>query len=86
MFLQNIDYKANPEAINEEFKLRFDNEEKIQTENQINKTVQIEENTQAVKLEEKVENKKEIVELIKIEPNETLWNKIKNKLKMLFVY
>ena len=36
--------------------------------------------------DEKVEPQKETIELIKIEQNETLWRKIKNKLKMLFIH
>ena len=73
------DYLCTPEQKEKIIKMqaeeRKQNEEKKIKEYYANKTI-----------EEKVEPQKEIVELIKIEPNQTLWSKIKSKLKMLFVH
>lgn len=73
------DYLCTPEQKEKIIKMqneeRKQNEEKKRKEYYANKPQK-----------EKIQQPQEKIQLIKIEPTQSLWNKIKNKLKMLFAH
>jgi len=80
------DYLCTPEQREKIIKMQAEERRK----NEEKKRIEYYKNKEADKVigqsDEKVEPQKETIELIKIEQNETLWRKIKNKLKMLFIH
>ena len=80
------DYLCTPEQREKILKMQAEERRKNEKKKLIEYYKTKETNKVIGQSDKKLEPQKETIELIKIEQNETLWRKIKNKLKMLFIH